>query len=73
LFIAFQRTRDWGFYTVETDGLKWTPAVEYNARKTCILDSDVSESAPDSETETSTGVDTTEGDNVKDDADKKED
>ena len=78
LFIAFQRTRDWGFYTVETDGLKWTPAVEYNAGKTCTLDSDVSDSGPDSETETPAGVETTEDgqakdDDVKDDADKKED
>ena len=30
LFIPFTRTRDWGFYTMEHDGLKWKSAEEYS-------------------------------------------
>ena len=29
LFIPFKRNRDWGFYTIEPNGLKWKSAEEY--------------------------------------------
>ena len=37
LFIPFKKTRDWGFYTTETEGLKWTPAHEYKTMRASSL------------------------------------
>ena len=33
LFIPFKRTREWGFYTTDTNGFKWTCGEEYNKKK----------------------------------------
>ena len=40
LFVPFKRSRDWGFYTVESEGFKWKSADEYNKEKTCFIDSE---------------------------------